>query len=214
MKLSAVYDLFGPSLGVSNRQAVAFQEELKGFKGFPVGRPGRAGGASVTPAAMAYFVIAAMVGGPKREARARMWRWFTTLQEGCVRSVWEGEEESDKTPPVVKCPVTGEHLFGEALKAILADPALAMTVEQISVVQEWPEAVIIFNGGDDDGGTVTSRFIDAAGEAHAKRTTMPGSLRTITSVGGFLLTQIAMDMAAVMSEPPSVPLPDAGQAVG
>lgn len=201
MKLSHFYDLFGPSIGMSNRQAVAFQEELKGLEGFAEGRPGRGGGASVTPAAVTYLVIAAMVGGPKKDARVRMWRWFTTLQEGCVTAFWEGEEESDKTPPVVKCPVTGEHLFGEALKAILADPALAITVEQISVVQEWPEAVIIFNGVDDDGGTVTSRFIDAAGEERANRTTMSGSLRTITSVGGFLLAQIAMDLAGAANAP-------------
>ena len=200
MKMTLFYQAFGPSLGVTHRQAYALQEALQGLEGFGVGRPGPGGGVPATPAALSYFLIAAMVGGPMREAKIRMYRWSAAVTEG-RKAAFLKSEESDDRRTLPKCPLTGEHQFGSAMKVILANPEFASMVEQISVIEEWPEAAITFRCGDD---FMVSRFIDEGGKQHATRATMTGAIHTLRSVGGWLINQIAMDVANDSSEPSPV----------
>ena len=81
--------------------------------------------------------------------------------------------------------------------------------EEFVTVENSEERVRVFRRGDD---IVTSRFIDDAAKAHANRAKMSGALQTNTSVGGWLIDQMASDLAAPISDPSPVPSPDDRQA--
>lgn len=94
------------------------------------GRSGPGGGLDVTPFIATFVLLAVLVDGPRREAALRTWKAWHFNQEGSVTSGWrDGESE----PSLLECPLTQQHLFGDALRSILSDVDLAVRVDQISV---------------------------------------------------------------------------------
>lgn len=93
------------------------------------GRAGPGGGIELDPFRAAFFLLAVAINGPRKENANATWLTWHLNQAGSVMSGW-GE---DWKPTVTYCPLTGMHLFGEALRKIVEDVDLARRVKEVRV---------------------------------------------------------------------------------
>jgi hypothetical protein len=105
------------------------------------GKAGPGGGIELDAFRAAFFTLAVILNGPRRESANATWLTWHLNQEGSVLSGW-GE---DWKPTLTICPLTGQHLFGEALKKIVEDERLAKRVKEIRVTSDLT-AEIHFDG--------------------------------------------------------------------
>lgn len=91
------------------------------------GRPGPGGGVEADPFRAAFLLIAIMVNGPRKEAARNTWMTWHLNQEGSVLAGW-GE---DWKPTITVCPLTGQHLFGDAIKTIIENQDIAARVSKV-----------------------------------------------------------------------------------
>lgn len=91
------------------------------------GRAGPGGGIEVDPFRAAFFLLAVALNGPRKDSAEATWATWHLNQEGSILSGFG----DDWKPTFTFCPLTGQHLFGEALRAIVSDPALARRVSEV-----------------------------------------------------------------------------------
>ena len=189
MRLKEFYARYSRlAFGLGEGDAYELQRVLQTTPAFPRGRPGPGGSAPATPFAVVAFVIAVMAGGARQRAVEQMFRYHDLLQEGAVLSGWgDGFKATFKL-----CPLTGERAFGHALARIFEAPSLAKRVETITIVRDWPEAVIEYL---DAGTQRQSRFVAERSAGRVQVKGLPGALITKTTLGGAIVHQIALDLA-------------------
>lgn len=118
------------ALAEQSSHFVADEDDLPNLDGTLLkARPGPGGGLEVTPFVGTFVCLALMVGGPRRDTALRTWKAWHLDHEGSVKAAWRGEAE----PSVKKCPMTKQHLFGDALRSIFSDHGLAARVDRVMV---------------------------------------------------------------------------------
>lgn len=150
---------------------------------FERGRSGPGGGMEATPFAVSFIALAIMINGPRRRALETTWGYWHIETEGSVTGGWEGE-----APEFKPCGLTGETMFGEALRTVVTRPELAERVTEIVVYRDLEEAIIRYDVG-------TTRFI---GERDARRVQSMknlGAMRAMAVLPGKGLALIARDLA-------------------
>jgi len=93
------------------------------------GRPGPGGGVEADPFRAAFLLLAIMVNGPRKEVAPNTWKTWHLDHEGSVLSGWG----DDWKPTITICPLTRQHLFGDAIQAVIENQDLAARVEKVSV---------------------------------------------------------------------------------
>ena len=188
VKLKGFYARYAAfAFGVTEGDAYELQRVLQDIKGFERGRPGPGGGALATPFSVAIIVIAMLTGGTRRQAKETVTEYYEMNQEGTELV----GSSNDFVPNILVCPFTGERHFGPALKSILATAQLAEQVHEIAVTRDWPEATITYR----DGATPQrSRFVDELERLRATRHRLTGALRTVCTLGGEIVHQLAIDL--------------------
>jgi hypothetical protein len=93
------------------------------------GKAGPGGGIELDAFRAAFFLLAVVLNGPRKESAYATWMTWHLNQEGSIL----GGAGDDWQPTFTVCPLTGQHLFGEALKAIIEDEGLARRVDEIRV---------------------------------------------------------------------------------
>lgn len=93
------------------------------------GKAGPGGGIEMDSFRAAFFVLAVALNGPRKESATATWQTWHLNQEGSILS---GMGE-DFQGHFAICPLTKQHLFGEALKAIIEDVELAERVKEVRV---------------------------------------------------------------------------------
>lgn len=107
------------------------------------GKPGPGGGVDVDDFRAAFFLLAVILGGPRKESARVAWTTWHLNQKGSILCGYG----NDWTPTFNVCPLTGRHLFGDALKAVVSDPHLARRIDEIAVSSNlWAE--IRYDGGE------------------------------------------------------------------
>ena len=189
MRLKEFYTRYSRlAFGLSESDAYELQRVLQSIPAFPRGRPGPGGSAPATSFAVTAFILAVMAGGARQRAVEQMFKYHELLQEGCVLSGWG----RDFKPTIKLCPLTGEKAFGAALARILESPELAARVETITIVRDWPEAVIEYLDGD---ARRQSRFVNERPGDPIQVNRYTGALVTNSMLGGAIVHQIALDLA-------------------
>ncbi|WP_374385112.1 hypothetical protein [Dongia sp.] len=136
-------------------------------------RAGPGGGLNADPFLAAFFLTALLVNGGRKDVAHRTWRAWHMHVAGSVLTGWGDNPKFD----IKTCPLTGQHLFGNAFKVILGDEHIARTIEEIRI-SSAQFAEIQYDGG------AVSRF---EGSGH--------KLRSSTGVS----TTIALSGAAIAS---------------
>ena len=189
MTLKHFYALYARlAFRLSEADAYELQRVLQTSDAFPRGRPGPGGSAPATPFAAVAFIIAVMVGGPRRHALDSMFRYHELLQEGAIVAGYG----DDFKPTLPDCPFTGKRAFGTAFAHVLKTPNLAERVETIRITRDWPEAVIEYR---EDGTVKKSRFVREYDTQRLRVISLPGAIVTQCSLGGPTVHQIAIDLA-------------------
>ena len=101
------------------------------------GKAGPGGGIELDAFRAAFFTLAVVLNGPRKESANATWMTWHLNQEGSVLAGW-GEDFRGK---FTICPLTGQHLFGEALKKIVEDDVLAKRVKEIRVASDLPAEI-------------------------------------------------------------------------
>lgn len=96
------------------------------------GKAGPGGGIELDSFRAAFFTLAVILNGPRKESANATWLTWHLNQEGSVLSGW-GEDFRGK---FTICPLTGQHLFGEALKVIVENEAIAKRVKEVRVASD------------------------------------------------------------------------------
>jgi hypothetical protein len=110
-------------------------------------RSGPGGGLDADPFRAGFVLIAIMLDGPRSDICRRGWDAWHINHKGSVLSGW-----GDFKPIFARCDLTGEHLFGSAVKQILAEPSLAKNVARVRLASDCRWAEIWHSDGK------TSRF--------------------------------------------------------
>lgn len=187
MKLRALYADFGePVLGQSDADLYELQRELQHLPGFPKGRPGPGGGADATPEAVALLLVALLVGGARRRVRR------TTPAAMALPLRPSGAGTPEAIAGDARCLLTSARTFGDAIRELLADSALAGRVRQIIVCRDWGEAAIAWL--DQDDRLHESRFADAEGDRRSAEAERRGTLFNLARMGGSAIADIAREL--------------------
>lgn len=96
------------------------------------GRAGPGGGIELDAFRAAFFTLAVILNGPRKESAHATWMTWHLNREGSVLSGWG----DDWKPTLTICPLTGQHLFGEALKKIVENDGLAKRVKEIRAASD------------------------------------------------------------------------------
>lgn len=107
------------------------------------GKTGPRGGLEADPFRAAFVLLAVMVNGLRSDVGTRVWSAWHINHEGSILTGW-GE---DWEPTIATCELTGEHLFGEALKQILSNQIFAGRVRLVRVRSDSKRAEIHFDDG-------------------------------------------------------------------
>jgi hypothetical protein len=108
------------------------------------GKPGPRGGVDATDFNVAFLLIGLMIDGPRKNAVTATYSAYHLDCEGTVSAGWV---DDGPLPPAVLCPLTGESMFGPALKKVLADEDLARRVDMLRVRSDSRAAEIHFDDG-------------------------------------------------------------------
>lgn len=106
------------------------------------GKAGPGGGIDVDAFRAAFFMLAVILNGPRKESATATWLTWHLDQEGAVLSGWG----DDFKGTIVACPLTGQPLFGAALKALVEQEDLACRVDKICVVSNVSAEIYFDNG--------------------------------------------------------------------
>lgn len=105
-------------------------------------KPGPGGGVELDPFRAAFFLLAAVLNGPRKQASYSTWMTWHLNHEGSVLSGYG----DDWKPTFTKCELTGKHLFGDALKQIISDISLANRVRQVRVSSNLVGEIVFDDG--------------------------------------------------------------------
>lgn len=108
------------------------------------GKPGPRGGVDATSFHAAFMLIGLMIDGPRKNAVQATYSAYHLDQEGNVSAGWA---DDGPLPPAPLCPLTGEPMFGPALKRVLGDEDLARRVDLIRVRSDAHFAEIVYDNG-------------------------------------------------------------------
>jgi hypothetical protein len=152
-------------------------------------RPGPGGGPDATPYNMTKVVMAALANGPQSLAGEAIFRLYNVQPEGNCndRGGWVDDDPAEE-PTFICCVITGEGFFGAAVRAILATPALADTIERIEVRRGTNDASIVARDGR------VQRFVDHHTAREVADSDQRGDLQVVASLGGLVLAEIARDL--------------------
>jgi hypothetical protein len=166
---------------VSARAAAAREAAALGATG---GGRGPGTGPDASPYNVTLLLLGAWSGCERSKAPAAVGPLFMTPAIG-----WDGEAAvativgSVATPPSPICQLTGAAIFGEAVQAILADPALAERVEFIDVRQGFNDATIYQTDGE------ITRFTDGGWQDY------PNRFYVTSNIPGVALVNLAHSLA-------------------
>lgn len=96
------------------------------------GRPGRSGGVDLNPAKAAFVLVALMTTAVRPETARATWSSWHIYSE--IRSAGRPTDDGGHDGHIQPCPLTGATMFGDAVRAILADPDLAMRVDSVQLI--------------------------------------------------------------------------------
>jgi len=105
-------------------------------------RPGPKGSLDADPARVALLTLAAMVNGNRREVALKAWAAWNLRAEG---SKYQGGG-TNWTPTIMRCALTGKHIFGDAVAALIGDPKLAKRVRELRVGDDGRAEIAYDNG--------------------------------------------------------------------
>lgn len=109
-------------------------------------KPGPGGGGPEADPFRGGFVLVAIMlsglGGTRSDIAHRVWDAWHLCAEGSVLSGWG----DDFKPTLHHCDLTGEFLFGEALKTILSDRDLPRLIQKLRITNNGEAA--IYHSGD------------------------------------------------------------------
>jgi hypothetical protein len=124
----------------------------EGFGFLAEDKPTRSrGGVEVTKVDAAFLVLAGLEEGPIGEALGRRcYELFTSPSQDWPREPIDTGTKTRRKRVVAafQCPVTGAKRAGDALKAILSDPALAARVERLTLYRTTGDIVIRWKSPD------------------------------------------------------------------
>src|SRR3954451_1264399 len=108
------------------------------------------GGVEVTEVDAAFLVLAGLEEGPIGEVGRRCYELFTSPSQDWPREPIDTGTRTGRKRFVAafQCPVTGAKRAGDALKAILADPALAARVDRLTLYRTTGDIVIRWKSPD------------------------------------------------------------------
>lgn len=154
MKMTDLCANLVPMLGVPasefNELLRALREGSVHFREKPIGtlnpdilkaKPGPGGGLIADAFRTAFVIVALMIDAPRQKVAENTWSVWHFEHDGATRSGWT----SDSKPRSSYCSLTGQPLFGEAVRAILEDEDLACRVDFIEIGDN--SARIVFDGG-------------------------------------------------------------------
>ncbi|HQS18802.1 hypothetical protein [Reyranella sp.] len=183
MELSELCEKIAPALGVPATELAEIRRRLREQSDAEelVGKRGRYGGLQATPFNVGFVVAALMVSSPTRaQAAFDTWNVWHLNQEGSVLSEFIGENKIKLT----LCPLTGEHLFGEAFKAILSRSELAKSVQCVRIAGERAEIQYLHKKGEVKASKFESRIPDSR------------MLRRVAELDGRVVRMIAAMLSA------------------
>lgn len=106
------------------------------------GKAGPGGGIELDSFRAAFFLLAVTLNGPRKDSSTATWLTWHLNQEGSEVSGWG----DDWKPTFKLCPLTKQHLFGEALKQIIEDVSLAARVDEVRVASDLSAEIHYDNG--------------------------------------------------------------------
>jgi hypothetical protein len=109
-----------------------FDWNTSGLKKAFRGRPGPGGGVEANATVLAFYLVAYLVDGPRREAAAKAIKIMLAKH----------------VPLHDRCPIPGQQLFGGALKTMLTDREVFDRVAVIRISADAGFATIMFKDGD------------------------------------------------------------------
>jgi len=143
-------------------------------------RSGPGGGIDADPFRAAFVLIAVMLGGKRAGLGNRVWHTWHLHHESLPRAAW-GEGELDRQLREAEgCQLTGQHLFGDALKQILGNEYLARQIGRLRITGDYLAEI------EDDAGKVLSRF---------KSLRAPPPLRRPVEIDGMIIAGISSILA-------------------
>ena len=104
-------------------------------------KPGPGGGIEADPFHAGFFLLAFMLNGPRAKSAEATWFAWHLETAGSVTAGFGDDFEPTWKP----CPLTGDILFGEALKRMLSDNKIADRIEKISVSTSLLWAEVTFD---------------------------------------------------------------------
>lgn len=194
MKLREFYQHHAEyAFGMSPAEAYELQRALKFDARFPDRygdvRSGPGGGIDATDFTVTFFLIAALIDGPRKDAGERVWRYWHIVPEGSKLVGW-----GDEKLFVNRCEFTGATLFGDAVARILTNENLAIRVTEIGVNRATEEAWIEYKDGPDLKEIKRTRFIDEHDERQLENLRHFGTMRAQAVIGGAALYRLFRDV--------------------
>lgn len=135
-------------------------------------RTGPKGGVDADPFRAGFLTIAAVMNSARSEVALQTWHAWHLSQTGSELSGWG----DDWRPTIKACPLTKQHLFGEAFKAIISAPDIARRVVRVCIASDSAEIVY-----DDEQ---VSKFESYPGRPNK-------GLRVISILDGYVVQVIA-----------------------
>lgn len=186
------------SLGKKTWSAVdltkSIAREDPGDPAFQATGRGPGSGPEATPYNVTKLLLAALADVPHPDAPKAVFGLYTVQAEG--NDSGKGSIIGDSTDLAISdevktCRLTGMLMFGEAVKALLADPVLAERVQRIEVRRGLNDATIHWRAGD---ALHRTRFVSDYDRARADEEDQQGHFRAVSSIGGAMLRELASDL--------------------
>lgn len=172
--------------GITPGDAYELERALKVHANFPESSgSGPGGGVEATAFTISFFTIGCLLGGVKKDLGERVWTFWNLSREGSSLCGY-----GDVQLTMARDGLTGEHLFGDAVYAVIANPTLAARVVGIGVSRTAPEAWITYRDGD---GVQISRFSAHGTSNDREEREHSGVLNLTATIGGKALQEIARD---------------------
>jgi hypothetical protein len=143
-------------------------------------RSGPGGGLDADPFLAGFVLIAVMLGGKRADLGNRVWHTWHLHHESMPRVAWGEEELYRQLRESKGCQLTGQHLFGDALKQILGNEDLARQIGRLRITGDLVAEI------EDDAGKVVSRF---------KSLRPPPPLRRPAELDGMIIAGIGAILA-------------------
>ena len=174
MKLREFYKMHANDVfGMMPSEAYELQRALRFEDRFPDRRSGPGGGIDADHFTGTFFTIAALIDGPRKDIGDRVWGYWNIGS---------------------RCDLTGQEMFGEALKAVLADERLSLRVTEVGVYRSTMEAWIEYRDGPELKEIKRTHFVDDENVGRSEENMRLGTMRTQAVIGGSAIYAMHQDL--------------------